>query len=265
MLFNFELTPLDRIQPWGEPGRLSLHWFGLTNGRYWIEAGTEVLFKYSDHAHWQLGAPQYCEYQVVRLYEDLLSILPFMLEPVPASLIPCISGEAGKAWGERRFKWLNADNNPLDDDQVYEIADATGSWVWNRTLDSAYLRPSAVIRMWSDELTVHIEWDNRDRLVDGVQAWSASCGAYCLSREQFIAEVRSFHERLMQQMAERIQQVVDGALPAEVRVDLPGLQREHVKRSELAEITFLSSHTPTDWKAVEAARQVLEQEHAPGT
>ena len=38
MLFEFVLRPLEEVQPWGvdEP---TLHWFGLTDGWYWIEAG----------------------------------------------------------------------------------------------------------------------------------------------------------------------------------------------------------------------------------
>ena len=263
MLFNYKLLPLEAVQAWGEPGHLSLHWFGLTDGYYWIEAGEQVLFKYSDHAHLFLGAPQYCNYQVARLHEDLLTMVPIVMEPVPASLVSCIAGEAGSAWGERRFRWLNDDANRLGDDRIYEIADASGSWIGSRTLDSAYLSPPAVIRMWSDEDLVHLEWDNRAMLVGGLPAWSATCGAHLVSREQFLVEVRSFHERLMEEMDRRIQRVTDGALPPQVRVDLASLQREHVRRR--AQINrLLGSSDATDWRAVEAAVQTIERGHAAG-
>ncbi len=34
------------VLPWGNPGELSLHWFGLTDGKYWIQAGDDALLEY---------------------------------------------------------------------------------------------------------------------------------------------------------------------------------------------------------------------------
>lgn len=47
-LFQFELRQLDQIQPWGAPDDPNLHWFGLTDGWYWIQVGEDRLFEYSD-------------------------------------------------------------------------------------------------------------------------------------------------------------------------------------------------------------------------
>ncbi len=66
MLFNFSLTPLEKIIPWGEPGEEILHWFGLTDGTYWMEVGEHKLFEYSSSAC-ESSAPEYCDYQIVRL------------------------------------------------------------------------------------------------------------------------------------------------------------------------------------------------------
>ncbi|XVU21087.1 DUF5984 family protein [Actinoplanes sp. CA-054009] len=45
--FRFELYPLDEVSPWGgEQPRL--HWFGLTEGWYWIEIGGHELL----HEHY---------------------------------------------------------------------------------------------------------------------------------------------------------------------------------------------------------------------
>lgn len=38
-LFEFTLTPVDAITPWGHPGQEHLHWYALSDGRFWIEAG----------------------------------------------------------------------------------------------------------------------------------------------------------------------------------------------------------------------------------
>jgi hypothetical protein len=76
MHINFSLTPLELVQPWGNPDRQSLHWFGLTHGQYWIEVGTAVLFEYSTAVQERFGTPRYCDYQVSRLHEDLLEMVP---------------------------------------------------------------------------------------------------------------------------------------------------------------------------------------------
>jgi hypothetical protein len=54
MLFNLTLLPLEEIKPW--------------------------------------AAPATCEYQVARLYEDVIEVAAHALEPIPADLIPHIAG-----------------------------------------------------------------------------------------------------------------------------------------------------------------------------
>ena len=92
MLFNFALFPLgetiiDRLEPDGKHS--SLCWYNLTDGWYWIEADTAQLFRYTPEwmALWSAQDPcpvhwPYVDYQVVRLWEDLLEILPKVMEPL---------------------------------------------------------------------------------------------------------------------------------------------------------------------------------------
>ena len=50
MLFNFRLKNTEDIAPWSTPSKgdaLSLHWFGLTDGWFWIDIGGQQLFRYS--------------------------------------------------------------------------------------------------------------------------------------------------------------------------------------------------------------------------
>lgn len=250
MLFNFAMVPLEEVQPWGKPGRLSLSWFGLTDSQYWVQAGTSVLLEYSGVAR-RLGSSRYCDYQVVRLYEDVMALLPYVLEPVPADLIQYISGDRSCVQ-ERATAW-HAANSERDDDLYWEIIDGSSTWIGNRSLHFSYLSPSANILMWSDESLVHIEWDNRAKLVDGVCAWSAECGSHSLPRSEFKEEVRSFHKRLMDEMSVRVSRVVAGGLPADVHVDVPGLLREHEQRKLLPASAFELPSPHTDWQAVRKA------------
>jgi hypothetical protein len=89
--FRFALTPLDRVRSWGGEDRV-LHWFGLTDGWYWIELGDQELLRYTPETlrlfrRDDLG-PQhpYVDYYVVRLWEDLIGLTPTVMQPVPDDL-----------------------------------------------------------------------------------------------------------------------------------------------------------------------------------
>lgn len=257
MLINFTLAPIQKIHPWGAPGNYRLHWFGLTDGEYWIQAGDAALFEYSDHARTE-GASRYCDYQVVRLYEDLTEMLPNILEPVPQSLVQYMWGETAKVWQKTYSDWCDKNYDVLERPWFNEIINTAIMWTGKRLLDSAYLSPSANIAIWSDEQHVHIEWDNRDRLFDGKPAWSAVLGSYQMPRNEFIEEMRSFHSRLMEQMTVRVEQVQEGALAPEIEIDLPGLAKEHEQRMRTLD-TALNQCPRTDWNEIERAiREIRE-------
>jgi hypothetical protein len=254
MLFNFTLLPLEEIRPWGGPGDLSLHWFGLTDGRYWIQVGASTLLEYSRSAQEQ-GVSRFCEYQVARLYEDVIEVAAHALEPVPEDLIPHISGAGRKRTLKRMSAWCNK-NAERDDHSDYSTVDAACVWIGQRELDTAYLAPSADTVLWSDESMVHIEWDHPDKLVEGAAAWSAPFGSYSLTRSDFLAECLSLHERLMTEMSERIERTVSGAFPPEVRLDAEELLREHERRRRLSMSDLVRLPASTDWPAV---RHALKQ------
>jgi hypothetical protein len=256
MLFNFTLLPLNEIQPWGEPGQGRLHWFGLTDSQYWIEVGEARLLEYSEAAR-QHGATRFCDYQAVRLYEDVIDLARYVLEPIPSDLAPLVAGQGRMKTRGCISAWCDKNSDRADDDHYWAVTDAGSTWISVRELDSAYLTPSADIIMWSDESMVHIEWDNRDKLVNGTSAWTALFGRYSLTRSDFVAECQSFHERLMDAMSERINQVVAGVLSPAIQIDLEGLVREHDRRRHLSPLNFGALPSPTDWAAVREAMRTI--------
>lgn len=251
MLVNFTLLPVEKIQPWGSPGNFSLSWFGLTDGHYWIQAGESTLFEYSDHAQVN-GAPRYCNYQVIRLYEDLMEMLPYILEPEPTSLVEYLSGDTGIAWHENYRLWFDRNVDHLEPDRCTAIIDASTTWIRKRSLDSAYLSPSASIVIWSDAVNVYFEWDNRTKVFKGQSAWTALRGSYKLPRSEFMSEIQSFHSRLMEQMALRVGQVLSGAPAPEVCINQAALEMEQKERGGTLN-RALSSSVQTDWQSVEMA------------
>ena len=256
MLFNFTLIPLDQIGPWGSPDDPHLHWFGLTDGEYWLEVGDSKLFEFSSQVQAIHGVGRYCSYYVVRLHEDILEMVPHILEPVPPAFVPYISGESGRAWQATAKAWIE------ESEEYSDFQWETVLWSGRRKLDNGYITQPANIHFWSDESTVHIEWDNTRRKIDGEPAWSATRGSYQLSREDFLQEVRSFHDRLMEQMRERVKQVIAGQLPAEIKIDLNQLEREHAHRECELKRCFDPPQPPADWEQIREAIRQCEQWHA---
>lgn len=257
-LFDFELRDLGQVQPWGAPEDPNLHWFGLSDGMYWLNVGDDKLFEYSSEARERLGFSQYCDYQVVRLYEDLLEITPYVLEAVPSELRRFVAPSDGGPWDQHWHAWCALPESLLTTSDGTDLLEAGAVWLGKRALSSLHLASPANISMWSDTAQVHVCWDNRSREIQGVPAWSAQVGMYSISRETFLEEVREFHSRFMSQMAKRVELVVAGGLPDGIRVDLEGLAREHRNRSRPIDQNLAAPSTPTDWARVASAVQTLE-------
>lgn len=239
-LFNFALTPLAEVMPWGEPGAPSLHWFGLTRGQYWIAAGQDLLLEYSAEEIARSGLPRFCDYYIVRLHEDLLDMLPSILEPVPGDLAPWLQ----RAERDALYAW------EPEDEEAWDKRDLALSWISGRTLDLGYLSPAADIRLWSDLTSVYIAWDNRGFSSGEAPAWSAQAGSIALQRPMFEVQVHSFHARLMQEMAERVEAVVGGALDPAIAIDLDQLAREQEQRGRALEAALARRSPSTDWTRV---------------
>lgn len=250
-LFDFRLRPLDEIQPWGAPDDPNLHWFALSDGCYWLNVGGQRLLEYSEQLQAEFGFPRYCDYQVVRLHEDMLGMLPEVLAPVPPEL---------REFAERGREYLDAWASPPESgaDADWDRLDHALTWLGRRTLDSLYLSPGAHIWMWSDERDVHIQWDNRGIHAHGVPAWSAGCGSFSLSRVDFVDEVKGFHTRFMLQMAERVRFLLATGAPPGIRIDLDGLERQQWQQEALSELNFQPSEPATPWPAVIAVVRELE-------
>jgi hypothetical protein len=257
-LFEFQLTALGRVVPWGGSDNPNLHWFGLSDGSYWMNVGEAKLFEYSGAAQ-ALGAPRFCDYQVARLFEDVLEIAPYVLEEVPRELRAFIEFEVDRPWDNPWHAWRDLPGSLVADDEHADLLEFGATWLGQRTLDSLYLSPPANIRMWSDAKNVYIQWDNRKRQFDNKPTWSATAGTHALSREAFVDEVLSFHARFMSEMGHRVERVIAGELPSSIRIDLDGLVREQRERSASADRNVLVRSPGTDWARVRKAIARLEE------
>jgi len=259
MIFNFSLVSVEQVQPWGEANDKSLSWFGLTDGQYWIEVGNKKLFEYSDSFLQKQGGTRYCDYQIARLYEDILTITPYALETIPDFLVPYISGRTGSDWAIKYRSWREKKHPSLSEDEFWRIAELAYSWVGERVLDSLYLMQGPRILIWSNSEGINIEWNNKDKSFEGNPLWTASEGCFRISKENFINEVRSFHNSLMQQMNARVKSVLKGAVSKDIRIDFDNLVREQEIRSMPIEKIFSGQKVGTDWTEVMKSIRYIEE------
>lgn len=274
MLFQFQLALVIDIAPWTTPSRgneKSLHWFGLTDGCYWLEVGGTELLRYSQPLldHWAREYPKarlspYVNYYVVRLWEDILGMLPAVLEPIPEDLMAYIrpggvwgSWAAWEQWSNRAHVWMDA----VEDDSWEFFGNAT-AWWGERRLDTGYLSAGSAIWFWSQADCVHIRWDNTDLCVEGLPVWANMSGESELSATEFVAEVRSFDARLIQAMAERVDEVRQDWPHPEVRLDWNDLRKEHRRRSTFCAECLIQPPRQTNWDEVRQALAEVERRNA---
>lgn len=261
-LFNFRLRPLpDILRGWEAlsfdvPQYLS-GWFWLTDGWYWIATPQGDIP--TEHPNFQAAfglepnPGSHLDYQVARFWQDLLDVARVALEPLPEPFAGWVQSGAWASWWMQIHAWWSE----LPDDETTETYEevfytATGWWSARR-LDMGYLVASPVIRFWriGDEMTV--EWDTREKRVDGVLCWVESHGRLGLSVGQFQRELEDFRERLDIAMRERLAEVEK--LRVQDAGKLASLHRQHVtalrEKGQPVE--------EADWPDVLAALWRLEQ------
>lgn len=251
MRVRFELAPLEEVVPWGEHRRL--HWFGLTQGWYCLEVDGVELLRYAGRTTNSIGdgsaaVTSWVDYYVVRLWEDLLAVLPSALEPVPDDL--------AKFFAAGAEGWVGTSDPDLLDDPAVDAASEAYSLRWT---DTSYLRFGPAFRWWRTlcpEDRVTMAWQFIPD-PDGEIRFSAPLsGLRTVSTEEFVAAVTDFDHRLLQAMQERVDHLaVAGAIPG-IELDIPALIREQAqRRTWLPQALARQDHT--DWAAVRAGAAIL--------
>jgi hypothetical protein len=259
-LFNFRLKPLMEVTPWGTGDAQSLHWFGLTDGWYWLDVGEEELFRYTPQLIQHLKRSDnfpYVDDQIVRLWENVIGLLPTILEPLPLSLLHKINVyESWFHWIEKAQQWIDA----TEDQQLIDVYTDALDWWGARQLWTGHLINGPRIALWSDGPLIHLEWDHRGFDWDGMQTWTAQTGKFSLSLNDFLEEVRSFNMRLIQSMGERVQEIKREWPRPNVFINIDQLEKEQIDRANQLQksLSAASRHKPTNWERVLTAAAWIE-------
>jgi hypothetical protein len=251
--FRFELDPVQNIAPWGDGEDRKLHWFGLTSGRYWITTPLGDALRYTEEQVklWQRSSP-YVDYQVARFFEDLESVLPHVLEPVPSDIAALVANDD---WFIRAEKWIAS--LEVGDDRRDLCYDAM-EWYQERSLDTMYLINGPIFHFWRTGDSVSVRWEPTGEKHEHI--WSTPEGLFTISVAEFKSAAYSFLREVLVKMQNRVESIqMSGWHRENCKLDIPLLLKEQQQRMAFAE-EQIEKRSQTDWESVMALINRLSAE-----
>jgi hypothetical protein len=253
-LFEFELASVEDIVPWASSDGPSLSWFALTDGRFRMPVGDQVLFEYSDEimAHWGTSV-RTADYQIAAFVREILGSVA-----AGAARLPKRIERLASNWNH--LCELRREADAFDErDKASDIAYAAWRWLGERSPWASYLvaNPNFQFVRIKEELRIH--WDNRDRVVDEVPVWTAQVGVHAMPVESFVEECRAFATRLLSEMESRIGAIEAGAVKAQTILKAQSLrEQQETWRAEFA--SYFSEYRPDiAWEEAERALEFLAE------
>ena len=165
----FEIDDFENVPAWGHDGERKVDWYGLTSGQFRIETAAGPPLEYSPQIQraWSLRGKN-PDYFVARLFEDLLSILPLVLEQVPPDIAARV---ANPAWRINAECW----SDDVEDELRWDLWYSATQWWYDRTLYLGYLRHAPKLAFWRTGDEVFFQWQ-ADAKAEGVPVWSVAEG-----------------------------------------------------------------------------------------
>jgi hypothetical protein len=235
---RFKLRDVYDIEPWGKVGNQRLSWFGLSDGCYCIDTAAGRLLEHTGAIDPKLGEP-WCDYQVGRLFEDLMEIWPIVSDPVPDDIVT------------RYLVWEAREVSRTDGGDV-NFLDAwqkAAFWWRERQLDFGYLFVKPQLHLWRAGAEIHLTWDT-------AAPWLPSSARLTDPFETVRDAVARFFRDFLEGMGERVAAIKrDGWRREDCTLDIPRLVHEQREREEAA-ASALSQVRKTDWEL--AGRRLKE-------
>ncbi|MBN8614226.1 MAG: hypothetical protein J0L92_26745 [Deltaproteobacteria bacterium] len=221
-IFHFRLREIDDVEPWVHGSTRRLHWFGLTDGYSWLRLGDVDVGALRPEIAPDPAWP-YLDYQVARVWEDVLEAAAHAFTPVPSDASARVAPDpvAFAEWLERRYREIDGAGG----EDRWDLLEGFEVWRVREVAPSDALGGVDLsISSTDDEVTLSY------RTRDPVRVEAR--GFVRLRREDFIAELRRFDRALMNAMRERVRLLVERGGLAGVEIDLDQLVRDQADREQ---------------------------------
>lgn len=213
-LINFKLRHPDNIIPWGDSPDTNMHWFGLTDGEYWLDVNKATLYEYTNEVLTGSHAndSHYVDYQIVRLLEDLTSLFESIAEPVPDAFYTIAQSNSYlyRFYETTQNWWENLSKDPsIDVDTYYDRYDKTIEWIYSRTLTAEHLTSGPGISFFRNRNKISIVWKADHLTENNIPVWTAQNGEVEMEYETFLHEIEDFGNRFFSAMDTQVQIAVE--------------------------------------------------------
>lgn len=257
-LINFVLKdPID-IFPWGTEPDTNIHWFGLTDGDYWLTVGDKTLYEHTREIMktWNISGDRYNDYYIVRFLEDFTELFSVITESLPEDFYQL--ARSHDSLYEHIVKlqaWLEQlpDGEDADLDAYYDKYEKITQWIYNRTLTSGHLKYGPAISFFRFNDRITIVWNSGQQDEKGIAVWTAGNGQIEMPYQLFVNEVKGWGERFFNSMDSQI----DKAFLKDwgtTKIDKNKIKDEQAKRKRkfgLDTNQLLVTHPKnTDWPLV---------------
>jgi hypothetical protein len=230
-LINFLLKHPDDIIPFGTESDKSLHWFGLTDGNLWLEAGKSKLYEYTDSflALLSLSDTKYVDYYLSRFIEDFTEQFEKIATELPdESYAIAKNSMTLTKFQETSKQWLD-ETNERDFDQAIEKYDALIGWIGQRELTAGHLVGSPHIGFFKNKNKISIVWKADQRTKKNIPLWTAQNGEIEMDYPEFVAQIEDFGDRFFSAMADQVEIALKKDWGA-INIDKSHLVEEHHER-----------------------------------
>lgn len=209
-LINFKLRHPDNIIPWDDNPGTSMHWFGLTEGEYWLDVNKATLYEYTNEVltGGDGNDATHVEYQIVRLMEDWAGLFESIAEPVPDAFygIARNSNYLYRFYGAAS-QWIEdlPEDPSIDVDSYYK----TIEWIYSRTLTATHLTSGPGISFFRNGNNISIVWKADHLTEESTPIWTAQNGEVEMAYEMFVNEIEDFGNRFYNAMDAQVQIAVE--------------------------------------------------------
>jgi hypothetical protein len=230
-LINYKLQDINKIEPWGNDGNLSLHWFALTEGDLWISKDSNTIYEYSDQAikYFNGKESKYNDFQISLFIEGFTILFEQISESIPASVYDSFYDfNSFDNFLNEINTWLQKSYNDDYDFYEKEYSKLT-NWLNDRQLDSGHLMGGPKIWFFRHNDKIKIIWDATYKTEDGQNLWKSPSGQIELNYSDFKEEVKSFGIQFFNSMDNQVKLAIDKDFGG-IKIDKKRLEEENKER-----------------------------------